>query len=248
MIDAGLRVRAFFTTRNGGVSDAPYATLNLATRVGDDPGHVDLNRSAVEHEARASVIYLDAAHGARVFHVRDVRAPVPAADVLVTTTEGIALAAIAADCVPLLLHDAASGAVAAAHIGRKGLWDGAVDAAVVALLTLRERPASPDLITASIGPAICGRCYEVPVAMQLQVGERHPAAVATTSWGTPSLDIPRAVETRLTELGVVQITRQRYCTYEDSMFFSFRREGTTGRQCGVVVCGVSLPSTERAST
>jgi YfiH family protein len=243
VIDAGLNVRAFFTSRDGGVSDAPYATLNLATHVGDDAGHVDLNRSVVEHEARASVAYLNAEHGARVFHVRDARATVPAADVLVTNTQGIAIAAIAADCVPLLLHDAASGAVAAAHIGRNGLWVGAVDAAFAALLKLRERPASPALIAASIGPAICGRCYEVPVAMRFEVGERHPSAVATTSWGTPSLDIPKAVETRLGELGVVQIMRQRYCTYEDAMFFSFRREGTTGRQCGVVVCGVSLPST-----
>ena len=84
--------------------------------------------------------------------------------------------------------------------------------------------------------------------MRYEVGERHPTAIATTRWGTPALDIPKAVETRLGELGVGSITRQRYCTYEDTMFFSFRREGTTGRQCGVVVCGVSLPSSDQGST
>lgn len=240
MIDAGLPVRAFFTTRDGGVSDAPFATLNLATHVGDEASHVDLNRSVVEHEAGASVAYLSAEHGIRVHRVIDPRAAVPQADVLVTDTPGVALAAIAADCVPLLLHDAATGAVAAAHIGRVGLWAGAVDAAVAALLDLRTAKASRALISASVGPAICGKCYEVPLAMRFEVGERHPAAISTTRWATPALDIPRAVETRLGELGIGDLLRQRYCTYEDTMFFSHRREGVTGRQCGVVVCGVSL--------
>ena len=76
--------------------------------------------------------------------------------------------------------------------------------------------------------------------MRQQIGERHPSAVSTTRWGTPALDIPRAVETRLDELGVGEIMRQRFCTYEDMNFFSHRRDGVTGRQCGVVVCGVSL--------
>jgi len=240
VIDAGLPVRAFFTTRDGGVSDAPFATLNLARHVGDDASHVDLNRSAVEHEASAGVAYLVAEHGIRVHRVVDPRAAVPPADILVTDARGVALAAISADCVPLLLHDAATGAVAAAHVGRVGLWAGAVDAAVAALLDLRTAKASRGLISASVGPAICGKCYEVPLAMRFEVGERHPAAISTTRWATPALDIPRAVETRLGELGVGAIMRQRYCTYEDTMFFSHRREGITGRQCGVVVCGVSL--------
>ena len=240
MIDAGLPVRAFFTARDGGVSDAPYATLNLATHVGDNPSHVDLNRSVVEDHAGAAVAFLNAAHGVRVHRVVDARLPMPQADILITDVPGVALATIAADCVPLLLHDARTGAVAAAHIGRAGLWEGAVDAAIAALLDLRARKASRALISASVGPAICGRCYEVPTGMRFEVGERHPSAVSTTRWATPALDIPRAVETRLGELGVGSIIRQRFCTFEDTSFYSARREGVTGRHCGVVVCGVSL--------
>jgi YfiH family protein len=248
VIDAGLSVRAFFTARDGGVSDAPFAALNVATHVGDDAQHVDLNRARVEADAGAPVVFLHAEHGARVEFVSDGRQQVGPADVLVTNVPGVALAAIAADCVPLLLHDAATGAVAAAHVGRKGLWVGAVDAAMAALLDLRPASASRTLISASVGPAICGRCYEVPLAMRSEMAQRHPSALSTTRWATPALDIPRAVETRLGELGVGPIVRQRYCTYEDTGFFSHRREGVTGRQCGVVVCGVSLRGESLAAT
>ena len=240
MIDAGLPVRAFFTTRDGGFSDGPYASLNVAGHVGDSPGHVAQNRAAIEHIAGARVAFLVAEHGVRVHRVVDASKPVPPADVLVTDTPGVALAAIAADCVPLLLHDGATGAVAAAHVGRVGLWAGAVDAAIAALLDLRQTKARLNVVSASVGPAICGNCYEVPVAMRSQVGDRHPSAISTTRWATPALDIPRAVETRLDELGVGEIVRQRRCTHEDAEFFSHRRDGITGRQCGVVVCGVSL--------
>lgn len=240
MIDAGLPVRAFFTSREGGSSEHPYASLNLAAHVGDEARAVAGNRAAVEDEAGARVAFIVAEHGARVHHVVDAGAPVPAADILVTDIPGVALAALAADCVPLLLHDASSGAVAAAHIGRKGLWAGAVDSAVAALLDLRPASASRELISASVGPAICGKCYEVPLSLRLEIAGRHPTALSSTRWGTPALDIPRAVETRLGELGVTSILRSGACTFEDPEFFSHRRDGVTGRQGGVVVCGVSL--------
>lgn len=240
MIDAGLPVRAFFTTREGGASTAAYESLNVAVHVGDDPTVVDLNRAVVEAAAGAPVTYLHAEHGIRVHEVTADAGEPPPADILVTAQPGVALAAIAADCVPLLLHDAATGAVAAAHVGRKGLWAGAVDAAIGALLDLRPSSASPALISASVGPAICGHCYEVPLGMRYEIADRHPTAASETRWGTPAVDIPRAVETRLGELGIGHVVWHRRCTYEDAAFFSHRREGVTGRQCGVIVCGVSL--------
>jgi YfiH family protein len=238
VIDAGLPVRAFFTARDGGTSPAPYESLNLATHVGDEPGRVAANRAAVAEAAGAPVAFIVPEHGVRVHFVSDATAPVPVADVLVTDIAGVALATLAADCVPLLLHDGATGAVAAAHVGRRGLWSGAVDAAFAALLDLRPARASRALIWGSVGPAICGKCYEVPLDMRREVAARHPVALSTTTWATPALDIPRAVETRLDELGVGEVVRQRSCTYEDERFFSHRRDGVTGRQGGVVVCGV----------
>jgi YfiH family protein len=239
VIDAGLPVRAFFSAREGGISQAPYESLNVATHVGDPLANVDLNRLVLDQVAGARIAYLTAEHGVRTHYVANADDEMPLADVLVTDVPGVAIAALAADCVPLLLHDAATGAVAAAHVGRRGLWAGVVDSAFAALLDLRPTRASRSLISASVGPAICGRCYEVPIAMRREVAARHPVALSTTSWATPALDIPRAVEARLGELGAGDVVRQRYCTYEDRHYFSHRRDGVTGRQAGVVVCGVS---------
>ncbi|WP_062518404.1 polyphenol oxidase family protein [Demequina gelatinilytica] len=242
MLDAGLPVRAFFTARAGGSSPEPYGSLNLAWHVGDDPEAVARNRAVVSVAAGAPVSFLQAEHGIRVAMVtRPGEEPGPA-DVLVTRTPGVALGAIAADCLPVLMHDALTGAVAAVHSGREGVRRGAVDAAVAALLDLRT-PAQRRVregLSASIGPAICGRCYEVPETMRDEVASRHPTARAVTRAGTPSLDLPRAVETRLGELGFSAVVRHRICTHEDARYFSHRRDGVTGRHAGVVVCGVSV--------
>lgn len=235
MIDAGLPVRAFFTTRAGGHSQAPYASLNVATHVGDNPEHVALNRAVVSEVAGVPVSFLNATHGLDVAWVTSPGEEPPPADVLITTTPGVGIAAIAADCVPVLLHDAETGAVAAVHAGRPGLYAGAIDAAMAALIDLRGWATTTVSISATIGPSICGRCYEVPEDMRAEVAERHPSAFATTSWGTAALDLPRAVQTRLSELGLRDITTIPVCTLEDDRVFSHRRDGVTGRHAGVIV-------------
>lgn len=238
-MDAGLPVTAFFTDRHDGVSSAPYDSLNLATHVGDEGSAVDVNRGTVEDKAGAPVVFMRPDHGIKVARLDesylDGREP-PVADVLITTVKGLGVAALGADCLPLLVHDASSGAVVAAHIGREGLRRGVVDAAIAALVDTRDRWAQPEAVTFSIGPCICGRCYEVSSAVRADVALHHPLALSTTSWGTPSVDIARAVEGRLGQLGFSQVVRHRYCTFEDPRLFSHRREGTTGRQAGVVVC------------
>lgn len=235
MIDAGLPVRAFFTTRDGGVSATPYDSLNVAVHVGDDEATVQENRRLVGVAAGAPVTFLTAEHGIRVARIEAPTASAPGADVLVTTTPGVALGAIAADCLPILLHDAATDAVAAVHVGRPGLFAGTIDAAWAALLDARPRRTRSPSIRAAIGPAICGRCYEVPADLRDQVAARHPVARSTTSWGTPSLDLGRAAEARLAELGALDIVRIPVCTREDDRLFSYRRDGVTGRHAGVIV-------------
>jgi YfiH family protein len=243
MLDAGLPVRAFFTDREGGVSDAPYDSLNLAEHVGDAPAAVAANRKVLAELAGAPVTFMDPQHGAVVAHIAKPGDTAPPADILVTLTPGVALVTIAADCVPVLVHDPVSGAVAAAHIGRMGLHNGAVDNLVAAVADTRGAWGEVRTITAVIGPAICGKCYEVPEAMRTLVAERHPAAFSTTKWGTPALDLPRAIESRMAHLGIT-VVRHAQCTFEDPNLFSHRMDGVTGRQSGVIVCegpGVSLP-------
>lgn len=235
-VDAGLEVPAFFTTRAGGVSEEPYASLNAALHVGDDPRAVAANRALIAKRAGVPVSFMVPDHGIKVAHVLTQGDEPPIADVLVTTTPGVALASQAADCVPVLLHDAQSGAVAAIHAGREGLYAGVLDAAVAALLDIRGGWTASGHMSASIGPAICGRCYEVPAEMRQRMAERHPIATTSTSWRTPALDLPRAVEARLGQLGFSHITRLHVCTFEDPAYFSHRRDGTTGRQTAVIVC------------
>lgn len=238
-MDARLPVRAFFTDRTGGVSARPYDSFNLSDAVGDDPSAVMINRALVADRMDAPVVFMRPEHGTGIARLGeeylDGREP-PVADVLVTTVPGLAVATLAADCVPLLMHDAASGAVVAAHVGREGLRKGAVDAAAAALHDVRGGWRGIGDVTVSIGPSICGRCYEVSPAVRAEVALVHPRAASSTSWGSASLDIPRAVADRLSHLGFTRIVQHFYCTFEELRLYSYRREGATGRQVGAVRC------------
>ncbi|MGZ4666456.1 MAG: peptidoglycan editing factor PgeF [Frankiaceae bacterium] len=224
-----------FTDRRGGVSPAPYASGNLGEHVGDEPAAVAENRARLAYRlglAPDRVVWMKQVHGAQVATVVGPSPPVPGADALVTGTPGLALCVLVADCVPVLLADATAGVIAAAHAGRRG-----VTASIVAAVStrMRARGAHPRHTTAWVGPAICGRCYEVPAAMRADVARVAPAAAAATRAGRPALDLPAAVVEQLIAAGVVDIRRDGRCTAEDPDLFSYRRDGRTGRTAGVVL-------------
>ncbi|MER7857055.1 MULTISPECIES: peptidoglycan editing factor PgeF [unclassified Streptomyces] len=226
-----------FTDRWGGVSAAPYGELNLGGAVGDDPAAVGANR---ERAARglgldpASVVWMNQVHGRDVAVVDGpwgADAEVPAVDALVTTRRGLALAVLTADCTPVLLVEPVAGVVGAAHAGRPGLVAGVVPAVVEAMTALGARPSR---ITARTGPAVCGRCYEVPAEMRAEVAEAVPGTWAETSWGTPAVDVTGGVHAQLAALGVSDLHRSPVCTRESGDHFSYRRDRTTGRLAGYV--------------
>lgn len=233
-LDAGLAVRAFFTSRDGGVSLGTYAGLNLSYSVGDDAVSIAENRRAIAGLAGAPVAYMSQVHGATVAVVRD-PSEAPEADAIVTASPGLALAVAVADCVPILAHDLTSGAVAAIHAGRRGVSAGVIGAAIAAL---REIEPGGAIIEASIGPAICGGCYEVPMEMREEVSLVVPEARATTTWGTPSLDLRAAVDAQLRAAGVGLVHRVGGCTRESPELYSHRRDGVTGRFAGVIRCEI----------
>jgi YfiH family protein len=236
VLNAELDVPAFFTVRVGGASKPPFAALNLASHVGDDPFAVEANRATVSELVAAPISFLSAEHRALV-RVVSVPGEQPApADAVVTRTPGVTLGVLAADCVPLLLHDSSSGAVAAVHVGRESLYHGVVDATVATLMDFHAGGLPAGVLRASLGPSICGGCYEVPQELQARVLTRHPAAASTTRAGKPGLDIAAAVEARLSHLGVSLATRTRVCTMEDQRFYSHRRDGITGRHAGIIEC------------
>ncbi|MEV5594204.1 peptidoglycan editing factor PgeF [Streptomyces sp. NPDC052496] len=225
------------TDRWGGVSAAPYAELNLGGAVGDDPGAVRINRELAAKALDldpAEVVWMNQVHGRDVAVVdgpwRD-DAEIPRVDALVTARRGLALAVLTADCTPVLLADPVAGVTGAAHAGRPGLVAGVVPATVEAMTALGADPAR---IIARTGPAVCGRCYEVPEAMRAEVAAVVPEAWATTSWGTPAVDMAAGVRAQLAAHGVQMREHSHICTLESADHFSYRRDRTTGRLASYV--------------
>lgn len=234
-----------FTDRWGGVSAAPYGELNLGGAVGDDPVAVRRNRELAAGSLGLDpglVVWMNQVHGRDVAVVdgpwgtRDV----PAVDAVVTARRGLALAVLTADCTPVLLADPVAAVVGAAHAGRPGMIAGVVPAVVEAMVSLGADPAR---IVARTGPAVCGRCYEVPEAMRADVAAVEPTAWAETSWGTPAVDVTAGVHAQLESLGVRDRKASPVCTLESGDHYSYRRDRTTGRLAGYVWLD-ALPSRE----
>ncbi|MFH8611068.1 peptidoglycan editing factor PgeF [Streptomyces sp. NPDC018029] len=226
-----------FTDRWGGVSAVPYEELNLGGAVGDDPEAVRTNRALAAKSLGidpALVVWMNQVHGSDVAVVEgpwESDAEIPAVDAVVTARRGLALAVLTADCTPVLLADPVAGVAAAAHAGRPGMVAGVVPATVEAMVALG---ADPGRIVARTGPAVCGRCYEVPEAMRAEVAAVEPAAHAGTSWGTPAVDVTAGVHAQLERLGVCDREQSPVCTLESGDHFSYRRDRTTGRLAGYV--------------
>ncbi|GAA4230585.1 peptidoglycan editing factor PgeF [Actinomadura meridiana] len=226
-------VGAAFTGRAGGVSTAPLDSLNLGGAVDDDPAAVLTNRrraAAALGLDPGRVVWMRQVHGAEVAFATSPDLPGPV-DAVVTTAPGLALGVLVADCAPVLLADPVAGVVGAAHSGRPGTAAGVVPALLKAMC---ERGADPARTTAAIGPAACGHCYEVPAEMRADVAAAVPAAYATTSKGTPGLDIRAGVVEQLAAGGVTAVHVDPRCTIEDPGLFSYRRDGRTGRFAGFV--------------
>ncbi|MFH8486246.1 peptidoglycan editing factor PgeF [Streptomyces longisporoflavus] len=226
-----------FTDRWGGVSAVPYEELNLGGAVGDDPEAVRTNRTLAATSLGIDpgrVVWMNQVHGPDVVVVDGPWGPdaeIPAVDAVVTARRGLALAVLTADCTPVLLADPVAKVAAAAHAGRPGMLAGVVPAAVEAMTKLGADPAR---VIARTGPAVCGRCYEVPEAMRAEVAAIEPAAYAETSWGTPAVDVTAGVHAQLDRLGVRDREQSPVCTRESGDHFSYRRDRTTGRLAGYV--------------
>ncbi len=225
-----------FTDRWGGVSAVPYEELNLGGAVGDDPDAVRTNRELAAKSLGldpALVVWMNQVHGADMAVVEGPwgASDIPSVDAVVTARRGLALAVLTADCTPVLLADPVAGIAGAAHAGRPGMVAGVVPAAVRAMVELGADPAR---ILARTGPAVCGRCYEVPADMRADVAAVEPAAYAETSWGTPAVDVTAGAHAQLDRLGVHDREQSPVCTRESDDHFSYRRDRTTGRLASYV--------------
>jgi polyphenol oxidase len=213
-----------------GASAPPYDRLNLGGQVGDDPHAVAANRDTLLAATGAdSVVWMHQVHGDVAAIVRAADRS-PEADALVTNTPGLALGVLVADCVPVLLADPQAGVVAVAHAGREGVRLGVVDRTLDAM---RRLGADVSRVEVTLGPAVCGACYEVPADLRDVVEAAVPGTAALSHRGTPSLDLRAGLAAHLAGR-VASITVDPTCTVEDETFFSYRREGQTGRFAGVI--------------
>ncbi|WP_433500745.1 peptidoglycan editing factor PgeF [Sphaerimonospora sp. CA-214678] len=227
------RVGMAFTDRHGGVSAGPYGSRNLGGAVGDDPAAVAENRAKTAAELGLDrVVFMRQVHGADVAYVTEpFGAEPPALDGVFTDRPGLALAVLVADCAPVLLADPVAGLVGGAHSGRPGTEAGVVPALVAAMTAGGAEPAR---MVAAIGPAACGRCYEVPAELRERVAARVPETWSDTRWGTPALDLRAGIAAQLRRAGVADVRHDDRCTIETPDLYSYRRERDTGRFAGYV--------------
>ena len=231
-------LRFAFSDRQGGASAAPYGSLNLGDHVGDDLETVRENRRLAAKSlgvAREQVVFMKQVHGKDVAVVREPwpDEAAPSVDALVTDRPGLVLAVLVADCTPVLLADPVAGVVGAAHAGRPGMAAGVVAATIEAM---RELGADPARMQAFTGPGACGSCYEVPEEMRADVARAEPASWATTRQGTPAVDVPGGVAAQLRRAGIREesLTLSDVCTIETPLYYSYRRDGITGRFAGFI--------------
>jgi YfiH family protein len=229
---APTRVRAAFSTRRGGSSQAPFASLNLGTHVGDDPLTVAANRAALRAELQlvAEPCWLDQIHSDILIDLDRADAP-RAGDAAITATAGRVATVMVADCLPVLLCDRHGRQVAAVHAGWRGL------ACELIKKTVAAFDASPHDLMAWLGPAIGPSAYGVGDSLR----ERFCAldsrlADAFTQHGTQwHMNLARVAELQLAALGVMNVSHSGICVHSDAKnFFSYRRDGETGRMAAMV--------------
>jgi hypothetical protein len=227
---AAKRVRSLVTTRAGGSSSGPFATLNLSLRVGDDPARVTRNRAVLRACLPGDPAWIRQVHGTTV--VDPERAtPETEADAAVTRRAGAVCAVMTADCLPVLLSDRAGSVVGIAHAGWRGLAAGVLEAAV------RATAAPPADLIAYIGPGIGAGRYEVGDDVRRAFVATDPAAArafAPIRDGKYLADLFALARARLAGAGVAAVYGGGFCTASDERFFSFRRDRTTGRMASLV--------------
>jgi YfiH family protein len=234
-------VCALATTRQGGRSAAPFATFNLGDHVGDEGSAVAANRQLLADvlPLGASVSWLSQVHGTTVVEAGQA-GPLPLADAQWSRTKGIACAVMTADCLPVLLCSVAGDVVAAAHAGWRGLLAGVLEATVAAMDT------QPSNVLAWLGPAIGPAAFEVGEEVRAgflsSATAFDTATVAACFVPVPKrprhylADLCALARIRLQGVGVTSVFGGNWCTHSDSeRFFSYRRDGQTGRMASLIL-------------
>lgn len=218
-------VRAFQTTRRGGVSAAPYDSLNLGDHVGDNPLNVMRNRMLLAKLLPSEPVWLEQVHGIAVADA-DMDSCRPVADACIAR-RGVCVV-MTADCLPVLLCDRQGTVVGAVHAGWRGLAAGVIEAAV------EKMAVAPGNLMAWLGPAIGPESFEVGCEVRdafVALDRNAACAFAPCGQDKYLADICKLAKMRLNALGIFDVFGGNSCTFlESGRFFSYRRDGATGRQ------------------
>jgi polyphenol oxidase len=224
-------VRAFVTTRAGGVSRGAYASLNLGLRTGDDPRAVAANRERLRAALPQSPRWLRQVHGSAVVEADTLTDP-PEADAAIAREPNTVCAVMVADCLPVMLTDRAGTVTAIAHAGWRGLAGGVLENVV------QRMPSAPEDIIAFLGPGIGPSVFEVGADVRNAFLEHDADAAAAFTPRVPGkwlADLYLLSRRQLRQAGVESIFGGGFCTYTDPRrFFSYRRDRTTGRMAALI--------------
>lgn len=227
---APVTIQAGTTTRQGGLSNGAYASLNLAQHVGDDPAIVLQNRARLS--TPTPPCWLEQVHSNQVVELTEPLTTPLVADAAFTRQPGIVCVVMTADCLPLLVTDRAGTTVAAIHAGWRGLLNGIIENTLTAMVL----PAQELLIW--LGPAIGATAYEVGDEVRDSFIQQHAhsaAAFQPTRPGHWLMNIYQLARLRLQQYGVEAIYGGQECTYTDAQrFYSYRRDGVTGRMASLI--------------
>ncbi|AWK13921.1 purine nucleoside phosphorylase YfiH [Candidatus Fukatsuia symbiotica] len=230
-----VNIKAYSTTRHGGVSQSPYDSLNLSTQVGDDPASVAANRQRLKILAKLPQIPIwpHQVHGTHVLHLT--HSPPSSldlqADAVYSNTRGQICAVMTADCLPVLLCSLDGNEIAAVHAGWRGLCAGVLEN------TLAQFHAKPDTIIAWLGAAISAQQFIVGEEVkQTFINVDEQSTLAFTPYGTKYFaDIYLLARLRLQTSGIHAIYDGNRCTMTESQqFFSYRRQAITGRMASLI--------------
>jgi YfiH family protein len=223
-------VKACVTTRAGGVSLAPFDSLNLGDHVDDNPEAVAENRRRLTGRFSIKPAWLKQVHGIDVVEADP--SVVATADASWTATPGIACSAMTADCLPALFCDRAGTRVAAAHAGWRGLAAGVLEA------TLESLKTAPEEVLVWLGPAIGPQAFEVGPevreAFVRQLPQTEQAFVPSHNPGKFMADIYKLARLRLAACGITAVYGGDFCTVSDPRFYSYRRSPRTGRFASLI--------------
>lgn len=231
-------VGALMTTRRGGASAGRFDSMNLRAGLGDDAAAVAANQARFAQAIGARPVLLDQVHGRQVVRLRgEAFERTPQADASVTTEPGVACVVQVADCLPVLFAASGARGVAAAHAGWRGLAGGVLEATLDALCDAAG--CAPGEVSAWLGACIGPRRFEVGAdvlaAFGADAAPDAPYRFRPHAPGKWLADLPGLARDRLEAAGVRQVSGGAWCTVEDaSRFFSFRRDGVTGRMAAAV--------------